>query len=218
MFIKRHLNTYLIRLFYHVKNIGVLFWVPIFVFIVLIPMLNYMQYIRDGIDEALYLNIIRYGQWLMPFFSVWNVIFVLRESVESEGYELFFMVHHRLKIIDILGVFGISLIFITPLFFVYGLLFTNMWFEYIRILSISFLFLNFVYGVTYLFKSITPTIMFLILYIFGSIIVVDHYAVFLFFYNLEVMSWRLFIEYYLILILIGCLFFLVGNYTSKKYY
>lgn len=218
MFVKRYLNPYLTRLFYHLKNIGGLSRVPMFVFIFLIPILNYMQYTRSGVGEELYLNIIRYGQWLMPLFSVWNVIFVLRESVESEGYELFYMTRHHLKKIDILGIFGMSFTFITLLFIVYGFIFPNMWFEYIRILSISFLFLNLVYGVTYLFKSITPTIMILILYVFGTIVVVDRYPVFLLFYTLEAMTWQLFRDYYLILVLVGCLFFLVGHYTSKKYY
>jgi len=189
-----------------------------FVFIVLIPVLNYMQYTQDGVSEALYLNIIRYGQWLMPFFSVWHVIFILRETVESEGYELFYMIGQRLKLVDVLGAFGISFVLITLLFVMYGFIFPNMWLEYLRILSICFLFLGAVYGVTFLFKSITPTIMLLILYVFGTLVVVEHYPVFLLFYTLEEMSWNLFLEYYLVLVLMGGLFFGVGHYASKKYY
>lgn len=217
MFIKGYLNPYLMRLFYHSKNIGILFWIPVFVFIFLIPFLNYLAYTRNGIDEDLYLNIIRYGQWLMPFFSVWHVIFILRESVEAEGYELFYMTGHRLKITDVLGIFGISLIFITLLFMVYGLMLPNMWLEYLRILSICFLFLGIVYGVTYWFKSITPTILILILYVFGTTVMVNHDPVFLLFYTLEVMSWQLFLSHYLILVVMGGLFFMTGHVASKKY-
>ena len=205
------------RIFYYCKNIGCLFWLPIIVFVVLIPGLNYMQYIQNGIDEDLYLNIIRYGQWLIPFFSVWNVIFILRESVEAQGYELFYVTRHQLKVIDILGIFGISIVFITLLFIVYGFVFSNMLFEYIRILSISFLFLGLVYGITYLFKSITPTIITLLLYMIGTITAVNDEPVFLLFYNLEMMTWQLFLSHYLILILLGCLLFGIGYHTSKKY-
>lgn len=205
------------RIFYHCKNIGWLFWLPIAVFTLLIPGLNYMQYTQSGIKEDLYLNIIRYGQWLMPFFSVWNVIFILRESVEAQGYELFYMIHRQLKIIDILGVFGIGIAFTTLLFIVYGLMFPNMIFEYIRILSISLLFLGIVYSVTYLFKSITPTIMLLLLYVLGTITAVSDEPIFLLFYNREVMSWQLFLSHYLVLILLGISLFWIGYYASKKY-
>lgn len=218
MLIKGYLGPYFTRLYYHLKNIGWLSLVPVFVFILLIPVLNYMQYRQDGIEGGLYLNIIRYGQWLLPFFSVWNVIFVLRESVEAEGYELFYMAGQRFKVVDLLGIFGISLIFITMLFIGYGLLFPNMWLEYLRILSICFLFLGIVYALTYLFKSITPTIMVLMLYLFANIIFVDYDPIFLLFYSLEAMSWALFWEYYLILILFGLIFFLIGYYAGKKYY
>ena len=218
MHIKRYLNPCFIRLFYHAKNIGWLFLIPIFIFIVLIPILNYMQYVTGGINQELYLNIIRYSQWLMPFFSVWNVIFSLHESVESEGYELFYMKNHHLKLIDTLVIYGVSFIFITFLFVFYGFLFPNMWLEYIRIVSISFLFLGIAYGGTYLFKSITPTLIILILYVFASIVFVSHYPVFLLFYTLEIMSWQLFFEHYSILLLLGCVCFLVGFFASKKYY
>lgn len=217
MFIKGHLNPYFMRVFYHCKNIGWLFWLPIIVFVVLIPGLNYMQYTQRGIDEELYLNIIRYGQWLMPFFSVWNVIFILREPVEAQGYELFYMTHHQLKVIDILGIFGIGIAFITLLFIAYGFMFSNMLLEYIRILGISFLFLGMTYSVTYLCKSITPTIMILLLYVLGTITAVNDDPVFLLFYNPEAMSWQLFLSHYLILIFLGCLLFGIGYYASKKY-
>jgi len=206
------------RLYLHSRNIGFLFFVPIIIFVILIPILNYFQYTIGGIDEMLYFNIIRYAQWLMPFFSVWNVIFTLRESIEVEGYELFYMPYNRIKAIDVLGIFGISLALITLLFFVYGLTLPNMWLEYLRIISSSFLFLGLVYGITNLFKSITPTIMILIMYLFGSVIAVDHDPIPLLFYTSEMISWQLFLEHYLILVVLGCVCFSIGHVANKKFY
>lgn len=206
------------RVFYQAKNIGWLFLVPLFIFILVIPILNYLQYMSTGISENLYYDIIKFSQWLMPFFSVWNVVFALRESVEEEGYEIFYMSSYRLKIIDVFGLFLISFILMTCLFVIYSFLFPNMWFEYIRILSISFLFLGITYGITYLFKSITPTLIILMLYVLSSILFVTHPPVFPLFYTLEIMSWQLFMGHYFILLVLGCIFFLIGYYSSKKYY
>jgi len=218
MLIKGCLNTYFMRLFYHLKNIGIPSLIPIVIFILFVPWLNYREYTINGIDEYFHLSVIRYSQWLMPFFSVWNVMFALCEPIEADGYELFYTPHQCFKIIDLLGIFGISLIFITALHILYGFILPNMWFEYIRVLSICLLFLGIVYGMTNLFKSITPTILVLILYVFGTVFTVEHEPVFLLFYIPKTMTWQLFLEYYLVLVVMGCLFFLVGYYTSKKYY
>lgn len=218
MLAKGYLNIYLTRLSLHSKNIGFLFFVPIVVFVILIPLLNYVQYTVGGVNERLYFNIVRYGQWLMPFFSVWHVIFMLRESIEAEGYELFYVPYHRIKLMDVFGIFGISFLLITLLFLIYGLILPNMWLEYLRILSACFLFLGLAYGITSLFKSITPTIMILIMYLFGSIIAVNHDPIPLLFYTSEMMTQQLFLEHYLILVLLGGVLFSVGYFTNKKFY
>ena len=217
MCVKGHLNSNFLRLYYHSKNMGKLFLIPVFVFIVLIPMLNYMQYLLNGIGEELYLNVIRYGQWLMPFFSVYHTIFVMREFVESKGYELFHTLEKRLLFVDILGIFGVNLLLVSVLFFGYAFILPNMFLEYIRILTSCFLFFSMAYGITYLFKSATPTILILIVYWLATIIIVKDEAVLFLFYNLEMMSWQLFFSHYLILILIGCLLLVIGYYKGSKY-
>jgi len=229
MLTKRHLNPYFMRLFYYMKNIGGAFFVSFFVFMGLIPILNYLEYTITGVSLALYFNISQHAQQLMPFFSVWHVLFVLRESVEAEGYEWFYMKQQGIKLSDVLGILSINFMLITGLFIFYNHLFDsavfytssgsihiNMWWEYVRILSICFLFLGITYGVTNLFKSITPTILLLLIYTVASMV---FYADFpLFFFKYEVISWELLLDHYLVLVLAGGAFFFVGWRASKKYY
>jgi len=217
MFTKKHLNSYLMRLYLHSKNIGWAYFVSIFVFLFIIPVLNYLQFSYSGISYELRANIIRNAQLLIPFFSVLNVVFMFRETIEADGAEIFLMPNKNIKIIDFLGVSGINLLIITLLFTMYSSLFADMWFEYFRILIICFVFFCIAYGITHLAKSITPTILILLSYLLITVIFVRYDPVFFLFFTMEKMSWNLFFSHYLILLLFSLIIFGLGHYSVKRY-
>lgn len=212
MYFKRYLNGIILNL----KTIRFISLVPLIILNILIPLLNFAVFKRNGINEELYRNLLQYSQYFMPFFSVWNVIFILREYVESDGKETLYVCSNKCKIKDILGIFLISIINIAIIFIIYGFIFPTMYFEFLRIVSICILFLGITYSIAFLGKSITPVIMVLLLYTLASILSKNK-LYFPLFYTLEGISKALYMSHYFILLLIGVLLLFIGTIINKKF-
>ncbi len=166
---KKYLVGVLTRTYLHLKNLKFLFFVPLLIMNALIPMLNYAVYKQYGVGDRLYTNILEYSQWLMPFASVWWSLFALRDYLEGDGNELLYVNRHSNKFVDIFILFFISILDIAIVFSVYAIQIPQMKFEYIRILSICFLYFGIVYFVSFLTKSTTLSTLTVVLYMIVNI-------------------------------------------------
>ena len=214
---EKHIALSFNRLIYHLKSIGLLFFIPLVIIDILIPILNIMEYSKYGIGEELYIHILQYSQWFFPFFSVWWVLFVLREYIESDGNELLYVHADRCKLKDILCLFILYIFNITILFSIYTVLFPNMIYEFFKILSVCIFYLGITYFFTYLSKSITITLLILILLTLANITFGNNKMVFPFYYTLDSITISLFINSYLPLILIGFLLLFAGTILNKRW-
>lgn len=106
MYIKKSLKLLFERSIFHLKSLKIIFWIPLVILNVFLPIMNYLQYKTSGFGELLYLNIIQYAQMFIPFCSVWWVIFIARQYVETDGNELYFVTKAKSKIGDYLIPFG----------------------------------------------------------------------------------------------------------------
>uniref|UniRef100_UPI003FF04525 hypothetical protein n=1 Tax=Candidatus Fimivicinus sp. TaxID=3056640 RepID=UPI003FF04525 len=86
---KRNLKFLLLRLFYHLRGLKAMFWVPMVGMNVLLPLLNYRSFLKAGADELALLpqEFHRLMAVTAPVLCVWWVLFVLREYVEPDGAE-----------------------------------------------------------------------------------------------------------------------------------
>ena len=73
------------------KNVGAVRFVPLVLFDVLYPLLLCSMHFNGTEPEMIEVYLLQMSQVILPFFSVWDVIFVLREYNESEGNEVLFV-------------------------------------------------------------------------------------------------------------------------------
>ncbi len=73
------------------KNAGAVRFVPLVLFDVLYPILLCSMYFNGTEPDMIEVYLLQMSQVIFPFFSAWDVIFVLREYNESEGNEVLFV-------------------------------------------------------------------------------------------------------------------------------
>lgn len=204
------------RTFLLFKNIGLLFFVPIIVVDVLIPVLNYISYSVHGISDELYYRISELTQIFIPFFSVWWVIFILKEFVDSDGCELLYTNQKTPAKSSIFMAFGIYCLNIIALYFIYSCLFKNFLMELIKILMVCVFF----FGLSLFFSKLTDstsiTILILVMYTLINLIDYKHEGIFPLYFTGEKASLTMLFINSIPLAAIGLAFLLAGIFLRKK--
>lgn len=217
MCFKKCLTNVLIRIYLHLKNLKILFFIPLFIINVLIPFLNYIEYTQHGIGNELYMSILEYSQWLMPFVSVWWSLFALRDYIENDGNELLYVHKASQQFIDIFLLFFLCILNITVIFSVYTLLIPSMKYEYVRILSICIFYFGIMFFLSILTKSTTIALLVVILYTIANICYrAGNENIVLLYFSTARISNKLFYSNYLPLLLNGILFTAIGALINTK--
>ncbi len=173
MRIKKNLVLNAQRVFYHLRSIRMLVFIPLFAFNILIPVLNYASYSNYGISELFELELRKFALILMPFFSVFWVIFVLREYIEGEGNEILLVYGRKIKFKDTFQIMLVSFFNISLIFAVYLLIYPRMLNLYLWIFILCVYFHGIVYLLSFLTSSTTITLMISLLVSFVNYNVVE---------------------------------------------
>ena len=216
MRVKGHLSRMAFRLYYYFKSIGILFWIPLLLVDVLLPGLYIWQYLSNGAEDRLRITMLSVNQMLIPLFSAWWPLFILREYVESDGNELLYVYGRRCKLGDILLVYSLYAADVGLLFILYAKWFPEMAFEYIRLMSVGIFYVGMVYFLLYLTKSITPALLTILFYTFGSIIGYREKPIFPLYYQPKTLTLPVYCRYYLPLCILGGALLAVGAYFNKR--
>lgn len=216
MRLKKHIALRFFRALYHLKSIGLLFFPPLVIINILVPALNIMEYLAFGGNDSLYISILQYTQWLFPFSSVWWVLFVLREYLESDGNELLYVHADRCKWKDCVCLFVPSLCNIGLVFGAYAALLDGIGYEFLRIGSICVFYLGLTYFLAYLSKSVTITLLTLIFYTLANLIFGMAHTVFPLYYTLQKLTPALYVRVYLPMLLAGLALFAAGGLLNQK--
>lgn len=200
MSVKRDLKFLLLRLYYHLRGLKAMFWVPMAGMNVLIPLLNYRSFLKAGADELALLpqEFHRLMAVAAPVLCVWWVLFMLREYVEPDGSEVLFVCPARQKIGDALVLFLLFLANMSVIYAVYIRFFPEMRRSFRMLLCVCV----FVFGLSFLLmfltKSVTITLMVILLYVIVSILFMDDGKnIVPFFSANSIASLKLLKEYYL---------------------
>ncbi len=161
---KRNLIIRLRRVVLLIKALHMNAAVPIAVLNIAFPFLLLLIYHSKGMCEELTITANRlYGLFFPPMIC-WCPIFVQKFYFEEAGCELLFINGSRNKTADLLWIFcfGISLelLLLTPVcFYVYGFL------RYcLRLLLVTIFYFGTTYLISFLAHSITPTLLFTVVY------------------------------------------------------
>lgn len=140
--------------YYQLKGIGVLALIPYVYVLFCVPAMQYYIWDSNKSYDVLYDSIIQTSQNIIPFFSVWNSIFLLYHFVEQSGNEVLY-IGKRNKLADVVVAFLPYIVCMIPLFAVYSRFFRWIWMFYVKVVVLCFVLLMLVYALSFLFKNIS---------------------------------------------------------------
>lgn len=216
MHIKKHIIRGMRTLRMQKKGMGMLFYIPLLMNWVFIPMLAYLIYGHWGDDEMTYTEVLKYLQYFIPFLSTWWILFSFAEYVEGMGNELYF-VQGRMRVYNTLAWLGIYLIVMVIPFLFYAEMISGFQIECLRMAIECILFSCVTYMLLFLLASVPMTLVILLIYsIFSSLGALNTETV-LIYYDIRVWSGELFTEKYLYLLLVGILALIIGVITNCRF-
>lgn len=183
MYFKRHLTFFFQRIIYHFKSIKYLFFVPVVMMVAVIPLLNLFSAQKFSVAEEAFADILKIDFMLFPVLSVWWSLFILKEYVEADGYELLYVCRNKIKLLDALLPFFLFLFIMGGFFFGYSFLLKDIWFEYFCIVCSCLFYFGLVYCLLFLTRSVTLTLMACLLYTLANLVFLNGAPPFPFYYT-----------------------------------
>lgn len=178
---------------------------PLLIYYIVLPCINYLAYKSYGIEYGLYSNIVLFGQLLLPIFSVWNGLMNIRNYVEDDGKELLFVKSKNPDFHIFLMSAIVNIVFILPLLGVYCTLFDNMPLECLRILLCIVLFQCLTIAVVILTGNMALTLGAMFVYTMASFFAQNKHIFFLY-CNTETVTGKMILQTIFPLVLIGLVF------------
>lgn len=217
MHTKRHLSLLLQRCCWHLKNLRLLFWIPIVIINLVLPALAFLRYQKDGIGPVMLVDLVENMMLFLPFLSVWWVIFILREYVEADGCEVLYVCRDKIKLADALCPFLLYLLNIALLYGFFTFLFPSaMPMEYGRMLCICCFFFGLTYFLVFLTKSITITLMLDLIYLIASVLIPLQQPVFPLYHVQQELSIPMFYQLYFPLLAAGLIMTVAGTLINQR--
>lgn len=166
---KKDIVLLLQRSIFHLKTLRVLFFLPIVLMDVLLPILIISSYKSNGAGEMFLVDTKNYCLSILPLSSIFWSVFAMKDYVGEIGVETLFISKHKIKLLD----FAILLIYqLINILIIAGIVFTIQK-ETLPIFIAVFAASLFLFGLSYclLFysKSLTIVIMVDVLYIIASL-------------------------------------------------
>lgn len=222
-----HNKKYMIRfsrLIYHLKSLGKLKLVPLIIIYILTPFMCYLNCRADlNVDKeaalrSFQIQFITMEQSFLFFFSVWWIIFILRDYIEADGNELLYVNKSRNKMIDLLYPYIFYLANVFILCTIVSLINGDLRYEFIRIVSISIFYVGMTYMVVYLTRSITITLMVNLVYTLVNISKEGADIIFPYYYdvNNKPLTYGAYMSVCLPLLIVGIFMLIVGTILNKK--
>lgn len=218
MSVKKHLKFLLLRLFYHLRGLKAFFWIPLAGMNVVIPLLNYRAFLKAGPSEMALLpqEFHRLMAVAAPVLCVWWVIFALREYVEPDGTEALYVCPARNKLWDALALFLLFFADIGLVYAVYIHLFPEMRRSFCMILCVCVFVFGLSFFLMYATKSVSVTLMAVLLYVVVSVLFIEDKNIFPFFASNYIATAKLLKSFYLPLACGGILLSAGGMVLNQR--
>lgn len=193
-----------------------MFFVPLIAVDLLLPLIAVLSYKSERLD--FYETVMKYGMMIIPVSSIIWSLFSLKECIEGKGNELLFVGKNRLKLLDCFVLFALFFLTVVPQFIVYSFIEPVFLSEIIRIFAICFFFLGVAYFLVFLTKSISLTLMCLIIYVIANMLIISRSKLaFILYFNLQPYNKSVFISQSLPLIAISLVLIFMALVLNKKF-
>lgn len=204
------IKFYLEHFFLQLKGVGKLYFVPVFVLYIFLPLLILGDYGASGdeIDSIFVTQCI----FFIPILSVWWIFLVMKEYVEGEGKEVLYLNGHS-KLIEVVMLYVYYVIHLMPFFAVALFIIPDVAIGlFFQMMLASFLYCGLGYLLLYLVKNIAIAFLPLMCYsIYGSNSGILTFA----FFNHSI-YWVNPMNYAIEIIVTGCICFGAGAYLNKN--
>lgn len=207
------------RVFHMLKSIRFAFWIPFFLMFAVVPFLTYQSYLKTDIylAEQFFVKVIQY---VIPISSVIWLCFVTINYFHDKGRELVW-IHdiHTSNVLEYsLVILGIYMMAASLFMVVSSYFFSNMFFEFIRLFSLTLFFYSFLYMFLFIFKATGISIIAVsMLYLFMLVAPPEYFSKIIVFTPTEPAYTELLMYKYLPISFISICFFGVGTVFSRRF-
>ena len=175
---KKYLILSIQRSILNLKNLGFLFFVPIILMDIVLPILLINSYKANSVSEEFLVDIRQYCFMILPISSICWSIFSMKDYVGEIGAEILYISNNKVKIMD----FALLLFYSFINIFIIASIVCSIMNTAIPIFIAVILISIFLFGISYFLlfytKSLTMVIMADLLYIISSLILGGHYTIF----------------------------------------
>ena len=205
------------RIALHLKCLRFFSFVPLIVLFVIspltfIPLLNHY-----GPSDALYSFLLEYTQTVFPFFSVWWIIFISREYIESDGNELLFVFKPRTLLREYLILFAAYLLCALVLYLLLLSVFPTALLEYFRLICICLVYFGISYVLMYTTSSVPLTVLITLAYSLMAMAVPSEQVNAVFYLSLRRFDGDILKTVCIPQLIIACVLIALGCFLNKKY-
>lgn len=193
-----------------------MFFVPLIAVDLLLPLIAVLSYKSERLD--FYETVMKYGMMIIPVSSIIWSLFSLKECIEGKGNELLFVGKNRMKLLDCIVLLALFYVTVVPQFIVYSLFADVFLGQMIRIFAICFFFLGVAYFLVVLTKSISLTLMCLIIYVIANMLISSRSKLaFILYLDIEPYGRDAFFSQSLPLIVLSLALIFIGAVLNKRY-
>ncbi len=219
MHIKRNLIYHKRIFLIQQKTMGIWFYIPIIMNLIIIPLMSWFIYGKWGDSAISYVEILSYMQYFVPLGLAWWILLAFTEYVEGRGKELYY-IDKRIKLGNLCcWVLFYLMIVLIPFGFAAALV-DDFMIEYVRIVIECILYAGMCYMLLFLTASAAVTLVIILIYtVYCSFGLFDVSPVFIYFLK-EPWCEEVFLGKYFYIGMIGCICFIIGrklNEVFEKY-
>ena len=195
------------------KNIGGLRFFPIIVLDIIVPILIIINVLHpENIEHNLLITII----YIFPFTSVWFSLFVMKEFIETEGKEIYYMLGKINILNETFKFFLIVFSNVLLLLIVVCIILPEFVFEIIRISVACLFYFSIIYFISMISKSTSIALFFAILYTLINVIFKTNNIRFLIYATTNVINESNLIQLCYPLLIFSLILIILGKIIEKR--
>lgn len=183
MYYRKRLILYCERVYFLLKNTGIVSLVPLLVINIILPVFALFLYRARGLCDEFYKSISELSQIFLPFSSIWIPVLISKEFTDSDGKEILSMGRKSKNIWIILLMFLLYCCNIFMVFTLFNLLFSVQYAELVKIILVSVFYFGCTIFVSRITQNTSVTVLLLILYTLSNFIFYKMQGVFPFYYT-----------------------------------
>lgn len=216
MYYRKRLIFFSERIYFLLKNVGFLSFVPIVLVNIIIPFLTCVSYYTYGFSDEFYKQISELTQIFIPFSSIWCPALILKEFTDSKGNEILLIGTKKKSSFITLIMFLLFCCNVIIVYIFFYIVFSVPFIELVKILLVSIFYMGTVVLFAHITQNTSATILLLVLYTLSNFIFYKFQGVFPFYYNNIETTETFIFKNSLPLALIGVLEFTIGTCSKIK--